>query len=83
MRGYRGQVHLESGAPVGGDGSTLRALSAAGLISQKRLGELMELGEMRNRLVRSGGEEILEIDRETVDRLKQARSGIESQLEAS
>jgi len=42
----------------------------------------MELGEMRNRLVRSGGEGILEIDRETVDRLKQARSGIESQLEA-
>ena len=60
----------------------MKALSAAGLISQKRLGELMELREMRDRLVRSGGEEILEIDRETVDRLKQARSGIESQLEA-
>ena len=60
----------------------MKALSAAGLISQKRLGELMELREMRDRLVRSDGEEILEIDRETVDRLKQARSGIESQLEA-
>ena len=58
----------------------LRALGAAGLISQDQLQELMELRELRHRLVYFR-EVPPEIDREMINRLLQARRNIESQIE--
>jgi uncharacterized protein YutE (UPF0331/DUF86 family) len=68
--------------PTVGGGTMMKALGAAGLISDQQLRELDELREVRNRLVHLGSENPPEINREMIDRLKQARSSIENQIEA-
>lgn len=74
------RLRFRDGHRVVGGGTMLRALGAAGLISQDQLHKLMELRELRHRLVHFR-EDTPEINREMIDRLLQARRNIESQIE--
>ncbi len=76
-------VRVGDSYPAVGGGTLLRALGAAGLISEEQLRELMELREVRQRLVEFDSEDPPKIDREMIDRLKKARRTIESQIEVS
>ena len=64
-----------------GAGTQLRALGAAGLISQEQIRELEELREVRNRLVHFGDEKPPEIDNEMISRLKRAQTNLVKQIE--
>ena len=68
--------------PAVGGGTMFKALCAAGLISQEQLRELSGLHEVRNKLVHFEDENPPEINSEMIDRLVQARSNIESQIDA-